>query len=257
MRSGLKNFLEGIFSATGFHVTQRPKFNGSTKFKIEEFEYSAVIPGANYSPWYGDAAFQKIYTQIKGNTLVDIYRCYELWELVEKVTKLDNTASLIEIGVWKGGTSGIIATKLAQMNARGTFYIADTFTGVAKASDKDTFYNGGEHADTSQEIVETLLKGKYDNHKILRGIFPEDTAHLVPASEKFSFCHIDVDVYDSAKDIVDWIWDRLIPGGVIVFDDYGFHTCNGVTRYVNEQKKLTDRMIIHNLNGHAVMIKMK
>jgi len=257
MQTGLKNFIEGVFSKTGFHITKWPKFKGSTKFSIEEFQYNAVKPNANYSPWQGDLDFQRIYSRIKGNTLVDIYRCYELWELVEAVNKLDKTASLIEIGVWRGGTSGIIATKLSMLGSRSAFYVADTFTGVAKASDKDKFYNGGEHADTNQEIVETLLKGIYDKYKILKGIFPEDTAHLIPAGEKFGLCHIDVDVYESSKDIVGWIWDKLIPGGVIVFDDYGFHSCNGVTRYVNEQKKLADRMVIHNLNGHAIMIKIK
>jgi O-methyltransferase len=257
MQNGLKSFLHAIFSKTGFHVTQWPKFNGSTKFRIEEFQYSAVEPRANYAPWFGDPDFQRIYSRIKGNTMVDIYRCYEIWELVEEVNKLDKTASLIEIGVWRGGTSGIIATKLSMLNSRSPFYVADTFTGVAKTSDKDKFYTGGEHADTNLEIVDSLLKSIYDKYKILQGIFPEDTAHLIPASEKFGFCHIDVDVYESAKGIVDWIWDKLIPGGVIVFDDYGFHTCNGVTRYVNEQKELADRTVIHNLNGHAIMIKIK
>jgi O-methyltransferase len=70
------------------------------------------------------------------------------------------------------------------------------------------------------------------------------------------FCHIDVDVYQSAKDIVDWIWDKLVVGGIIVFDDYGFPTCTGVTKYVNEQDGKPDRLIIYNINGHAIMIKI-
>jgi O-methyltransferase len=249
--------FNAIFSKTGFHVVKRPRYNGSTQFKIDDFSYGVATPAANYAPWLGDVEFQAVYTRIRQNTLVDIYRCYELWEIVEATQKLDNTASLLEVGVWKGGTAGIIGRKLELLKSKSPFYIADTFAGVAKASDKDKFYVGGEHSDTNQGIVEALLKDTYKNYKILKGIFPEDTQHLVPAKEKFGFCHIDVDVYDSAKDIVDWIWDRLIIGGSIVFDDYGFHTCNGVTRYVNEQKALTDRVIIHNLNGHAIMVKMK
>jgi O-methyltransferase len=255
MQKGLKNLLKNIVAKTGFKVTRIPKI--STEFTVGEFQYGVVTPYANYSPWLADTDFQDIYFQIKENTLVDIYRCYELWEIVETVNRLDSTASLIEVGVWRGGTSAVIAKKLAQLHSHSTFYMADTFAGVVKATDKDKFYNGGEHADASQEIVESLLKDKYDKYKILKGIFPDDTAHLVPTNEKFGFCHIDVDVYESARGIVDWIWDKLIPGGAIVFDDYGTHTCNGVTRYVNEQKKLADRVIVHNLNGHAIMIKIK
>ncbi|MBK7432753.1 MAG: hypothetical protein IPI66_01930 [Chitinophagaceae bacterium] len=49
----------------------------------------------------------------------------------------------------------------------------------------------------------------------------------------------------------------MIIGGVVVFDDYGFHTCTGVTKLVEEYRKHADRVIIHNLNGHALMIKLK
>jgi len=253
----IKQLLQSIFSRTGIHVIKRSKFNGSTKFQINNFHYDVVVPSANYAPWLGDTEFINVYTEIKKNTLVDIRRCYELWELAGKIHQLNNNARFIEIGVWRGGTAAIVARKLALLNSSVELYLADTFTGVAKATDKDKFYAGGEHADTSQEIVETLLKGKYHNYKILKGIFPEDSSHLIPADQVFGYCHIDVDVYESSKDIVNWIWDRMIIGGVIVFDDYGFHTCDGVTTYVNEQKSKSDRIVIHNLNGHAVMIKLK
>lgn len=94
-----------------------------------------------------------------------------------------------------------------------------------------------------------------DNTKILAGIFPEETGKLV-AEEIFRFCHIDVDVYQSAKDVMEWLWPKLVSGGIVVFDDYGFHGCDGVTRFVNEERSKKDRIIIHNLNGHAIMIKV-
>ena len=50
---------------------------------------------------------------------------------------------------------------------------------------------------------------------------------------KFRFCHLDVDVYQSAAEAVEWIWSRLVTGGLIVFDDYGLKGCEGVTRFVN------------------------
>jgi O-methyltransferase len=177
--------------------------------------------------------------------------------MAETIHNLDNCASFIEIGVWRGGTAAIIAKKLSILKANNLFYLADTFKGVVKASEKDFSYSGGEHDDTSIEIVKDLLEDKYNNLNIMVGIFPDETAHLISPNEKFGFCHIDVDVYESAKDIVDWIWNRLIPGGIIVFDDFGFSSCTGIIKYVNEQKKLNDRIVLHNLNGHAIMIKAK
>ena len=259
---GIKTILKSIISKTGYQIVRRVKpqlpvqeeYRG--RYQVDGLEFDFVTPYATYAPWYQDAEFMETYSKIKNHTLVDIFRCHELWEIAGTIHNLDNSASFIEVGVWRGGTAAIIAKKLSILQARNSFYLADTFKGVVKASDKDFSYNGGEHADTSIEIVKELLDDKYDNLKIIVGIFPDETAHLIDPGEKFGFCHIDVDVYESAKDIVDWIWKRLIPGGIIVFDDYGFSSCTGIIKYVNEQKKLNDRIILHNLNGHAIMIKV-
>jgi O-methyltransferase len=48
---------------------------------------------------------------------------------------------------------------------------------------------------------------------------------------------------------------RLVTGGFVVFDDYGFKGCEGVTRFVNEQRLKPDRLVLHNLSGHAIAIK--
>jgi O-methyltransferase len=91
--------------------------------------------------------------------------------------------------------------------------------------------------------------------QILEGVFPEDTAGQID-DQHVCFCHIDVDVYQSAKDVFDWTWRRMPPGGVVVFDDYGFATCGGVTQFVNDFVGSNDRIVVHNLNGHAVVAKL-
>ena len=45
-------------------------------------------------------------------------------------------------------------------------------------------------------------------------------------------------------------------GGMIVFDDYGFSGCEGVTKLVDEERNKNDRIVIHNLNGHGIIIKI-
>lgn len=229
---------------------------GSKKIVVNEYVYDKITPCANYSPWLTDKEFLEIYQIAKSHTLVDLYRCYELWELTEQIFKLNKNASFIEIGVWRGGTASVIGKKLELLSSNTKFYLADTFKGVSKASNRDFYYSGGEHSDTSVQIVKNLTKNNYRNIQILEGVFPDETAHLISDDVKFGFCHIDVDVYESARDIVNWIWHRMIPGGMIVFDDYGFHTCNGITNLVNEYKAINDRIVIYNLNGHAILIKL-
>ncbi|WP_345993146.1 TylF/MycF/NovP-related O-methyltransferase [Sulfurimonas sp. HSL-1716] len=217
--------------------------------------YENIFSNANYAPWKIDNSFFETFEIISTHTLVDIYKAYELWELVQQTSKLAE-GSLIEVGVWRGGTGTLIAKRAQDCDIREHIYLCDTFSGVVKSSEHDTYYFDGEHADTSIEYVEDLIR-KLDlkNVEILTGIFPDDTSFVVK-DKKFRFCHIDVDVYKSAIDIVDWIWERLVVGGMIVFDDYGFESCDGITKFVNEQRQLTDRMVIYNLNGHAIVIKI-
>jgi O-methyltransferase len=217
--------------------------------------YERAKPNATYAPWNKDAAFLETYQAVAGNTLVDKYRCFELWSLVEQTRHLEG--ALIEIGVWRGGTGALIAKKASLCGITDPVYLCDTFAGVVKASEKDSVYRGGELANTSTAIVEQLVQRlQLPNVKILEGIFPEDTAHLV-TSQKFRLCHIDVDVYQSAKDVVSWIWDQMAIGGVMVYDDYGFLGCSGITAFVEEQMLCPDRIVLHNLNGHAIVVKIR
>lgn len=218
--------------------------------------YQTIYVNATYSPWLFNQEFLTIYNQIKNNTLVDIYRCYEVFTLMKQVNKLSEGA-IIEIGVFQGGTAAIIASQAKRYVINENIYLCDTFEGVVKSSQLDGYYTNGEHS-ASASIIEQLLKDmKIENTLLLRGIFPEDTARMITVDEKFRFCHIDVDVYQSAKDIIEWIWPRMVIGGIVLYDDFGFDTCEGIMKHVEEQMHLDDRLIIYNLNGHAIMIKLR
>lgn len=218
-------------------------------------EYDLVLPRATYSPWNADHDFREIFERVQNSTLVDVYRCYEIWKLVEQTAKLPE-GDLIEIGVWRGGTGAIIASQASRCGISGLVYLCDTFVGVVKAGAEDSSYTGGEHSDTSPEVVKRLVGSMcLDKVRLLSGIFPEETGDAVEAA-RFRFCHIDVDVYRSAADILEWIWPRMVSGGVIVYDDFGFRCCPGITRHVESQLSLPDRLVLHNLNGHAVIVKL-
>jgi O-methyltransferase len=221
----------------------------------EAHPHSVLVSRATYSPWYADQAFMEVYDTIQHSTLVDIYRCHELWTLVKQLEHVPGDA--IEVGVWKGGTGGLIARQLATFSEPRTLYLCDTFAGVVKASEKDTLYQGGEHADTSLEAVNGLMQtlGVTDQVAILQGIFPEETAAPVEGNT-FAFCHIDVDTYLSAKDVFEWVSPRLSLHGLVVFDDYGTWGCEGVTELVSEIAKDPRFFLFQNLNGHAVLMKL-
>ncbi len=224
----------------------------TTFFQFDPQVYhKQVIPYASYSPWENDEEFKEIFSVIKENTLVDIYRCYELWSMVNGLKNIEG--DILEVGVWRGGTGAILCKAAQPTNAK--VYLADTFTGVVKATELDTVYRGGEHSDTSVDLVIDLLKNlNVDNYEILNGIFPDDFQSL--NIDKIKLCHIDVDTYLSAKQVFEYAWPKLEIGGIVVFDDYGFWTCEGVTNYVNSLSP-SNGSKIHNLNGHGIIVKYK
>ncbi len=217
--------------------------------------HSIVVPYATYSPWIDDAEFSETFKKIRLNSLVDIYRAYELWSLVRETSHLGG--DILEVGVWRGGTGCLMAERARHLQPGATVFLCDTFKGVVKASGEDTRYQGGEHADTSMEVVRRLAEQMaLANVELLEGIFPDATGDRI-RDRRFSLCHIDVDVYESAKQVADWVWPRLAPGGALVYDDYGFPTCEGITTLVNERLQGRGAFNIHNLNGHAIVVKIR
>ena len=245
--SALETTVKRAFNRLGFRINRLPKDTGAA--------HEEVLPRATYAPWNSDTEFVEAYKVIKDYTLVDKYRCFELWQVAAQVSKLTQGA-ILEVGVWRGGTGALIARQAANCGINEKVYLCDTFCGVVKATENDETYQGGEHSDTSIPLVEGLMKKmNLTNTEILQGNFPDDTGHLVQ-DQVFRLCHIDVDVYQSAKEVNEWVWDRLVPGGIVVYDDYGFQACDGITKCVEEQRTKNDRVVFHNLNGHAVVVKL-
>ena len=220
---------------------------------VRSGEHEMAYPVSTYAPWQADASFQRTYQAVRRNTLVDIWRCHELWELVAELQ--DVPGAILEVGVWRGGTGALMAARAAELGLEENTYLCDTWEGVVKTGEVDTYYHDGKHDDASKETVEKLV-ADLGLHRVrcLQGIFPDDTAHEV-VDDTFRLVHIDVDVYRSAFDVLEWVWPKLSPGGIVVFDDYGCPATPGVTRLVNEQRRRADRLVVHNLNGHALLLK--
>ena len=146
-------------------------------------------------------------------------------DLAESVRHLEGDAA--ELGVYKGGSARVIATSLPQKK----IYLFDTFKGMPFQDDGD-IHQAGEFADTSFDSVLANLAG-LSNVTLLAGIFPDETAHNV-ALRSFCFVHIDADQYRSTADAIRFFYPRLVVGGYLVFDDYGWRNCPGVKAAVDE-----------------------
>lgn len=218
----------------------------------QDVPISFVVPHGIYSPWLTDQNFLSAHNYIAGNTKCCIYHCFEIWQMVRQVKLIPG--DILEVGVWRGGTGCIMLESLQFWDMKAHVFLADTFEGIVKSSDKDVLENG-VLSDTSEEHVIKLISDRgHKSFTTLKGIFPEETSKDIE-NRSFRLCHIDVDVYESAKGVFEWVWPRLNVGGVVIFCDYSELSTPGVTRFANEQMHRDDSVFIHNLNGQALMIK--
>jgi len=217
------------------------------------YHHEQILPKATYAPWRSDRTFMDIYNKISKNTLIDIYRLYELYVLAGSLQAKEG--DFLEVGVWKGGSAVVLGSQSERV-ANCKLWLADTFSGVpTSTSSYDTLYRGGEHSDTSVDEVKNILSDcGIERFEILKGRFPQEVSSALE-NQKFRFVHIDVDTYESAAQVFKWVWPRMAIGGVVIFDDYGFWGCEGVAAIVNELRE-QGYFVVHNLNGHAILPKM-
>ena len=220
------------------------------------YSHRLLAPTATLSPWYDDEGFLATYEAVADHTLVDIYRCWDLWSALAQVAAVPG--DVLEVGVWRGGTGALLAERSRRLGLAATVVLADTFRGVVGAGSEDPWYRGGEHSDTSVALVEDLL-GRFPGISTLvaEGMFPDDTGDAL-ADRSLRLVHIDVDVYDSAKATLEWAWPRLGVGGLVIFDDYGFYECEGVATLGAELMAAAGTALrgITSLNGHLTLVKL-
>ena len=89
----------------------------------------------------------------------------------------------------------------------------------------------GDFKDTSLSAVSAFLK-PFPKIIFKQGFFPQSAKGLsVP---RFSFVHIDVDIYQSVLDSLNYFYPQMARGGVMLFDDYQWKDTPGVEEAIHE-----------------------
>ncbi len=185
-------------------------------------------------------------------TLVDLSRLYMLYQWLISTRHI--AGDCIEVGCYKGGTAKLISESILRHDMKCAFHVFDTFDGMPDtlAPDEAGFLN--VFADNSFTDVQRLLSNNPECF-VHQGIFPESaSAHVQGLT--FRFAHIDVDIEHSVLDCCAFVYPRLAPGGVMVFDDYGDPYCPGAARAVDAYFASHPDSVVHlPLLSSAVLIK--
>jgi O-methyltransferase len=147
--------------------------------------------------------------------------------------------SIIEIGCNGGGTSVIIQFLIEAMKLSKEFHVYDSFAGLngkcdkddGKSAESDEFCNGRWviHEEHLLRTFHSLdLKPPIIHAGLIQNMTPADFP------EKVSMAFFDVDFYMPTLAALVLVWPRIVEGGILVIDDYGFEPLPGVKVAVEE-----------------------
>jgi O-methyltransferase len=125
----------------------------------------------------------------------------------------------VECGVWRGFCSAVVADYVDFDRVPKQFYLYDTYDGIPPQYDSEGHDAASFHESGLYESVVGRF-ARFPNVRVVRGIVPDSFAQAVP--DKIAFLHIDMNSSKSEIAALEVLFDRVSPGGIIVFDDYGW-----------------------------------
>jgi O-methyltransferase len=179
-------------------------------------------------PWESDEQFRAAAKDPISVSLCTPESLYTLYEAMLCARNLDGDVA--EVGVFTGGSAMLLARLLADTGK--DLFLFDTFEGLPESTDEaeDRAWKSGDLSASLDAVKRRLAP--WDTVHFAAGTFP-DTAAVV-GDRSFALVHVDVDIQQSVHDCCEFFYPRVVPGGVIVFDDYGYRSCPGARAAVDE-----------------------
>lgn len=190
--------------------------------------------------WWHDADFNAYLARFNEADGLNIDRRWIVHQLLRLIA--DVPGDTAECGVFQGATSYLICKANEQITKfHRTHFMFDSFEGLSEPNPQDgVYWRKGDLAATEELTRQRLQECK--NTVFMKGWIPSRFSEV--ADRRFAFVHIDVDLYEPTRDAIEFFYPRLNEGAVLVVDDYGFTSCPGATRAVEEiTGTLADKMI--------------
>jgi len=189
---------------------------------------------------------------IKNNTMLSKRRLVTLYQQVAYCEKAKIHGSFVECGVWKGGAVGLMAAaNLRLAKTRREIHLFDsfqeicepdsafdgkkaieevrTFTGLI-GRDKGNliplrgiydFMGGAGSLKESRDLLEDKLAYPADFINYHVGWFQDTMPKVSNQMGPIAILRLDGDWYASTKVCLEYLFDKVVKGGVVIIDDYG------------------------------------
>jgi hypothetical protein len=206
--------------------------NSFGRYRLAEGVAGLISPNCLLSEygrrWIKDAEFLRAMEAFEGwGNRRALDRKWMLRELLKLARPLPGDTA--ECGTWRGGSSWLICKGI--QGSGKTHHAFDSFQGLSAPQPRDgSHFKAGELA-VREEDFRARLK-EFDYLRVYAGWIPSRFPEV--QDRTFSFVHIDVDLYQPTRDSIEFFYPRVVPGGVLLLDDYGFEICPGAREAADE-----------------------
>ncbi len=210
----MKEFIRQVFLYAGFNIERRDRLEETIP---ADYNRSRFLP--------------RVY---RGN--LDRY-LYFLDQL-EKVK--DIPGDIVECGVSIGHGALLFLLLSEFLGVERTYYGFDSFAGFPDPVEKDetTPITGkGFWASPPDTVLRVLKDGRIpedtirDRVRLTKGMFDE----TLPRYEgRIALLHLDCDLYESYRRSLETLYNKVSPGGIIMFDEYADNRWPGARKAIDE-----------------------
>lgn len=211
--------------------------------------------------------------RVRPYTMTSLERGFALIQAVKYVVRANVPGSIVECGVWRGGSMMAVAYTLQALGqCDKDLYLFDTYEGMARPTDADICHAGkaalmefelrktGKDSSawcyaSMEDVRSNLLSTGYDKNrlKFIKGKVEETIPDSAP--DQISILRLDTDWYESTRHELIHLYPRLAKGGVLIIDDYGYW--QGCRKAVDEYFAQSQAPILLNRVDHTGRIAVK
>jgi hypothetical protein len=154
------------------------------------------------------------------------------WTLYQLLRLMDGVpGDTAECGVYAGASSYLMCLANSRSPQSRWHFLFDSFEGLSAPGQFDgSHWSRGDLACTLQAAQANL--SEFKNVSFHPGWIPHTFSEV--AKNDFAFVHIDVDLYEPTRDSIAFFYPRMSDGGIFLCDDYGFSTCPGATKAIDD-----------------------
>lgn len=162
-------------------------------------------------------------------------------------------ASLIRFCTFRDSLENDYSRKIVGFDAFGEFP-TKCLEGEDDLAFIDKFEGAGGHGLNESQVKDILSKKGFENFELIKGnIFDTLPSYLANNPEtRIALLHLDMDVKEPTDFALDLLYEKIVPGGIVVFDDYNsvVGETNSVDEFVGKHRLKLEKLPFYNVPAY-------